>query len=107
MLSHAALGWIVVAPALIAGAVGLLSALLSYLAARRALEHTAQESSERRVSERSLHVWQRHLDAIETLWLTIYEFERAGALSDASRTTAIRSVFWLPEEASREVLTAL
>jgi hypothetical protein len=99
--------WLVVGPTFIAGSVGVLSAWMSYMSAQRALAHATDTSAHRRRHERALQALSRRLDAIETIWLAIYQLERTGELDESSRATVVQAVVWLPEQASRQVLNAL
>lgn len=96
--------WLVLGPALIAGFIGLASALLSFLSARRALDRTREESRDNRAHQRNLLVWGRRLDAIENVWQNMFEVERADTLTADSRVELVRAVVWLPDEIGRTVL---
>lgn len=99
--------WLVLGPAFIAGAIGLIAALLSYRSARLSLSYSAAADRERKNHEYDLLVLERRLNAIETIWQALFEMERSQHLSDAARDEMVRVVVWLPDTASKRVLSVI
>lgn len=96
--------WIAIGPALIAGGIGLASALLSFLSARRSVQLSHEDARENRRHQLDLLVWQHRLAAVESVWELMFELEHSGRMSDAARDRLIAAVVWLPEETGRKVL---
>lgn len=99
--------WVVIGPALIAGTIGLVSALLSFSSSRATLRRSSEDSAAERAHQRAMLVFDRRLLAIEAIWQRIFEIERTGKLGDEAQIEIVRAVVWLPDEAKREVLTAV
>ncbi len=99
--------WLVIGPALIAGGIGLTSALLSYRSSQAAMKRGALDAIDERAHQRELLVLDHRLMAIETIWQRIFEIERTGHLPDEAQTEIVRAVVWLPENAGKEVLSTV
>jgi hypothetical protein len=96
--------WLTIGPALIAGGIGVFSAVLSFAMANRSVEAARDEAHETRLAQRDLLVWQHRLSAVETVWLLAFEIERTMAITSQARDTLVRSVVWLPDPARSHTL---
>jgi hypothetical protein len=96
--------WLAIGPALIAGSIGLTSAVLSFVAAQRSLARAQQDAREQRDHQRRLLVWKRQLDAVETVWLLVFELEASGRMDETAQQKMMKSIVWLPDDAGRDVL---
>ncbi|NUK57931.1 hypothetical protein [Streptomyces lunaelactis] len=83
-------------PAIVTGCVGLAAALLSFLIARLSLKSQQQQNRDMRAHEELMLLVPRRLQAIETLWLQLYEIERGVPLEDARLAQIISAAMWLP-----------
>src|SRR4051812_4350526 len=99
--------WLVIGPALIAGTIGLASALLSYVASQRALARSLQDAREGRAHQRDLLIWERRLGAVESIWQQMFDLQQLNDISADVRAELVRAVVWLPEVTGREVLALL
>src|SRR5580704_6307292 len=104
ILAEATSPWLVVGPALIAGAIGLIAAFLSYRSAHVSLKYSAIAERERQIHEDDTLILERRLNAIETIWQALFEMERSSQLPDTTRDEVVRAVVWLPESAGQQVL---
>lgn len=85
-----------VAPALVAGGVGLLSALLSYLMARYQIRQLQEEQQANRTFQlRTTSLGRRH-DSLEAVWGLLWSLEEAGALTELEVAELVRCSVWLP-----------
>src|SRR4051794_24695203 len=96
--------WLAIGPALIAGGIGLTSAVLSFLMARASLDRAAIESDRDRRNQRDLLLLPRRSEAAAQVWKLVYVVESTGTLTDSSRSEFATAVMWLPREAQEEVL---
>jgi hypothetical protein len=96
--------WIAIGPALIAGGIGLASALLSFLSARRSVQLSHDDARANRRHQLDLMVWQHRLAAVESVWELMFEMEHSERMSDSARDRLIAAVVWLPKETGRKVL---
>ena len=99
--------WLVIAPALIAGSIGLISAALSYRAGSRSLTVSAAIAERGMDHERDLLVVGRRMDAIETAWKVLFELEQSKGVGDAARDALVRAVVWLPSDVRHDLLQAI
>lgn len=99
--------WLVIGPALLAAAIGLTSALLSYRSSKAALERSSADAAAERAHRQAMLVFDRRLLAIEAIWQRIFEIERSGELSGRARDEIVRAVVWLPEKTRYDVLSAV
>ena len=83
-------------PAIVAGSVGLIAALLSFAIAVLSLRQVRQDSRETRAQTESLALIPRRLTAIETLWLELYEIERGQTVDESVIRRIIPAIMWLP-----------
>lgn len=99
--------WLVIGPALLAAAIGLTSALLSYRSSQATLRRSSADAAAERAHQQAMLVFDRRLLAIETIWQRIFEIERSGELPEDAQTEIVRAVVWLPDDAKRDVLSAV
>jgi hypothetical protein len=96
--------WIAIGPALIAGGIGLASALMSFLTGRRSVDLSHADARENRRHQLDMLVWEHRLAAVESVWQLMFELEQSGSMSDPARDRLISSVIWLPDATGRKVL---
>lgn len=99
--------WLVIGPALIAGGIGLVSAVLSLVSARQSLAHTAAAETAAHDHQLDLLVYERRFLAIENIWHSLFEVEQSQRLTADSRNEVVRATVWLPEESRRMVLQTI
>ncbi|GGR94126.1 hypothetical protein Snoj_55300 [Streptomyces nojiriensis] len=83
-------------PAIVTGCVGLAAALLSFLIARISLKSQLEQNRDIRSHEELMLLVPHRIQAIETLWLQLYEIERGVTLEDARLAQIISAAMWLP-----------
>lgn len=84
-----------IAPAIIAGSIGLVSAGLSYAMAQRQLSRNEREADAGRAHALALLVMTRRLESIEVVWLQLFRLEQGKRIGD-DIDTYIRASVWLP-----------
>lgn len=83
-------------PAIVTGCVGVISTILSFLVARLSLKASQEQSQNSRSHEELMLLVPRRIEAIETLWIELYEIERGAKWEDSRLARIISATMWLP-----------
>jgi len=92
---------------LLAGFIGLLSAVMSHLSLRFQLKKQSEESEQIRKHHLELQVHPKRLEAIEEVWLLLIKIEVDDTMSETQKDAYIKATLWLPEEVRLLSLTLL
>jgi len=83
----------------LAGAAGLLSAILSYRMAQTSLSRQAEEAERERVHRLQMLVARRRNEALEETWWWLFRLEAQDEQLQEAIDGMIRALLWLPMDA--------
>ena len=92
---------------ILAGTIGLISALLSHLSLRFQLKQQAEESLSTRKHSLKVSTLPKLIDSMENTWYLLSQLEENRSLSEEQKTSLIKCTLWLPERTRIRVLLAL
>jgi hypothetical protein len=84
--------------AAIGGSIGLVSALLSFLALRAQMRMTASEKEKDRDYQVLLTTMPKLLQALEEVWALLYSMQMSGHMTDEQIQRYIAATLWLPRD---------
>ncbi len=92
---------------LLAGFIGLFSAVLSHLSLRYQLRKQAEEAERVREHNIKSQAVVKKLQSLEELWLLLVQIEVSCEIADETKDKYIMATLWLPENVRVEALSVL
>lgn len=92
---------------ILAGTIGLISALLAHLSLRFQLKQQAEESLSTRQHLLKVSTLPKVIDSMENAWHLLSLLEENRSLSDEQKTSLVKCTLWLPKQTRISVLLAL
>jgi hypothetical protein len=93
--------------AIVTGAVGILSAVISYRSSSRQLHNQLKDNENNRRHQIMLHIFAKRQQAIEDIWRLLFILECQDALNDKELDVYIRSLIWLPRKLRQTCLAVI
>jgi hypothetical protein len=93
--------------AIVAGAIGIVSSIISYRVAARQLHNQLADNENNRRHQIILSIIAKRQQALEDIWKLLFVMERRIALSEGELDLYVRSLMWLSSDLRQNCLEAL